>query len=95
LWVRSYGLGLQVTDDLHRGTVLSHAGGLPGFKLFMTWHPVSDLGSIVLTNSHRGDPVTMCAEALGRALARADAPSAEVHLWPETAHGEERNGKSR
>lgn len=79
-----YALGLRVTSDLHRGTLLSHAGGLPGFKLFMTWHPVSGRGAVVLTNSHRGDPVSMCSEALGRALARDEAPAASVALWPET-----------
>jgi hypothetical protein len=79
-----YALGLRVTHDLHRGTFLSHSGGLPGFKLFMTWHPGSGHGAIVLTNSHRGDPVAMCTEALKRALARHEAPSSTVALWPET-----------
>jgi CubicO group peptidase (beta-lactamase class C family) len=79
-----YALGVRVTNDLVRGTILGHAGGLPGFKLFMTWHPVSGRGAITLTNSHRGDPVAMCAEALGRALARDQAPASSVALWPET-----------
>lgn len=79
-----YALGIRVTSDLHRGTILSHAGGLPGFKLFMTWHPVTGRGAVVLTNSHRGDPIAMCSEALGRALARDEAPAASVALWPET-----------
>ena len=63
-----YALGLRVSTDLHRGTFISHAGGLPGFKLFMTWHPQSGHGAIVLTNSHRGDPIALCSEALGRTL---------------------------
>lgn len=79
-----YALGLRVTTDLHRGAILSHAGGLPGFKLFMTWHPATGRGAVVLTNSHRGDPVSMCSEALGRALARDEAPAATLALWPET-----------
>ncbi len=79
-----YALGLRVSTDLHRGTFLSHAGGLPGFKLFMTWHPVSGHGAIVLTNSHRGDPIALCKEALGRALSRHAAPASTVALWPET-----------
>jgi hypothetical protein len=79
-----YALGLRVTNDLHRGTILSHAGGLPGFTLYMTWHPVSGRGAVVLTNSHRGDPITLCNEALGRALARDEAPASSVALWPET-----------
>jgi CubicO group peptidase (beta-lactamase class C family) len=79
-----YALGLRVTDDLYRGTLISHAGGLPGFKLFMTWHPASGYGAIVLTNSHRGDPFAMCSEALGRVLSRHQAPASTVTLWPET-----------
>lgn len=79
-----YALGLRISADLRRGTIVSHAGGLPGFKLFMTWHPRSGCGAIVLTNSHRGDPIAMCSEALGRALARHQTPAYTVDLWPET-----------
>lgn len=79
-----YALGLRVTNDFHRGTILSHAGGLPGFKLYMTWHPTSGRGAVVLTNSHRGDPISLCAEALARALARDEAPASSVALWAET-----------
>lgn len=79
-----YGLGLRVTTDLYRGTLISHAGGLPGFKLFMTWHPDSGHGTVVLTNSHRGDPIALCAEALGRTLSRHQTPASTVALWPET-----------
>lgn len=79
-----YALGVRVTNDLYRGTILSHAGGLPGFKLYMTWHPATGRGAVVLTNSHRGDPIALCNEALGRALARDEAAASSVALWPET-----------
>jgi CubicO group peptidase (beta-lactamase class C family) len=79
-----YALGLRVANDLHRGTFVSHAGGLPGFKLFMTWHPASGHGAIVLTNSHRGDPWALCSEALGRTLSWHQVPASTVTLWPET-----------
>lgn len=79
-----YALGLRVTSDLRRGTFVSHAGGLPGFKLFMTWHPQSGHGAIVLTNSHRGDPIALCNEAVARALSRHRVPASTVTLWPET-----------
>ncbi len=80
LTMGGYALGLRVTTDLHRGTFISHAGGLPGFKLFMTWHPQSGHGAIVLTNSHRGDPIALCSEALGRTLSRHQVPAATVTL---------------
>lgn len=79
-----YALGLRVTADLRRGMLVSHAGGLPGFKLHMTWHPVSGAGVVVLTNSHRGDPVALSTAALGRSLGRQQAQAATVALWPET-----------
>ena len=80
-----YALGLQVTTDLQRGTIISHSGGLPGFILYMTWHPGSGHGAVVLTNSHRGNPVALCGEALSRLLTRRQAPAATITLWPETA----------
>ena len=80
-----YALGLQVTTDLQRGPLIAHSGGLPGFVLHMTWHPGSGHGAVVLTNSHRGNPVALCGEALGRLLSRRQAPAATITLWPETA----------
>jgi CubicO group peptidase (beta-lactamase class C family) len=84
LTVGGYALGLAISIDLHRGTFLHHSGGLPGFVLHMRWHPDSGRGIVVLTNSHRGDPVALAADALGRALARDRVPAATVSLWPET-----------
>ncbi|WP_020499912.1 serine hydrolase domain-containing protein [Sciscionella marina] len=79
-----YGLGLSIEEDPRWGTVVSHGGGLPGFKLFMCWHPDSGHGVTVLTNSHRGDPAALCTEALQRILTREKAPARTVTLWPET-----------
>lgn len=79
-----YALGLAVTTDLHRGTVISHSGGLPGFWLYMAWHPESGHGAVVLTNGNRGNPAGLCAEALGRMLNHNQAPAATAALWPET-----------
>jgi CubicO group peptidase (beta-lactamase class C family) len=82
--VSGYGLGLRISMDLHRGTVVSHAGGLPGFILFMCWHPDSGNGIVVLTNSHRGEPAALATEALGRVLARNNTAAETIVLWPET-----------
>jgi CubicO group peptidase (beta-lactamase class C family) len=84
LTVGGYALGLAISIDLHRGTFVHHSGGLPGFVLHMRWHPHSGHGIVVLTNSHRGDPVTLAAGALGRVLARDRVPASTVSLWPET-----------
>ncbi|WP_186526197.1 serine hydrolase domain-containing protein [Leekyejoonella antrihumi] len=82
--VGGYGLGLRITLDLLRGTVVSHGGGLPGFTLFMCWHPASGHGMVVLTNSHRGEPSALCQDALGRVLAKDKVPAETIVLWPET-----------
>ena len=82
--ISGYCLGLVSTLDANRGTYVHHSGGLPGFLLHMRWHPQSGRGIVVLTNSHRGDPVTMAAEALARALARDQVASGTVALWSET-----------
>lgn len=82
--ISGYGFGLQIITDLHRGTIVAHGGGLPGFRLFMCWHPNSGHAMVVLTNSHRGDPSALCKEALGRILARGNVPAETIVLWPET-----------
>lgn len=37
--VTGYGYGLVVQNDPHRGMVVGHAGGYPGFSAYMRWHP--------------------------------------------------------
>lgn len=82
--IAGYGLGLRVYVGLHQGTTVAHGGGLPGFLLYMLWHPESGHGVVVLTNSHRGNPSGLCEQALGRLLARDGAAAETVVLWPET-----------
>ncbi|MFK3677546.1 serine hydrolase domain-containing protein [Microbacterium sp. NPDC090218] len=79
-----YALGLFVREDLHRGRIVTHSGGLPGFILNMVWHAGSGRGVIVFTNSHRGNPVGLSEDALFRALSTHDCPARTVRLWPET-----------
>lgn len=82
--VGGYGLGLGIYEDLTRGTIVGHSGGLPGYLLNMTWHPDSGHGIVVLTNSHRGNPVAMSEEALYRVLEREQAAARTIRLWPAT-----------
>ncbi len=82
--IGGYGLGLRIGLDVHRGTIVSHGGGLPGFSLFMCWHPDSGHGIVALTNSHRGSAGTLCGEALSRLLAYDRTPAERISLWPET-----------
>jgi CubicO group peptidase (beta-lactamase class C family) len=82
--VSGYGLGLHIDLDLFRGIIVSHSGGLPGYKLHMRWHPDSGHGLVVLTNSHRGDPIAVARDAMARLLHAHDTPSETITLWNET-----------
>ncbi len=84
LTVGGYGLGLVVFEDVQRGTIVTHSGGLPGFLLNMTWHPDSGHGIVVLTNSVRSNAALLAEEALFRVLERHATPARTVHLWPAT-----------
>lgn len=84
MMVSGYALGLMVLQDLHRGTVVSHAGGLPGFTLYMCWHRDSGHALVTLTNSHRGNPVALTRDALYLLLDRHDTAARTITLWPET-----------
>ena len=79
-----YALGLRVMNDLHRGMLVSHSGGLPGFRLNMLWHPTSGHGAIALTNGNRVEVGSLCGEALGRVMQHHDAAATTVAPWPET-----------
>lgn len=84
--VSGYGLGLRIDLDLQRGPIVAHGGGLPGFSLFMCWHPDSGHGIVALTNSHRSSAGILCMDALGTLLAYDDTPAETIVLWPETVH---------
>lgn len=45
-----YGLGLTAFNDLRFGSMLGHAGGLPGFGSFMRWLPDHGVGVVALAN---------------------------------------------
>jgi CubicO group peptidase (beta-lactamase class C family) len=79
-----YALGLMVDHNLRFGTFVSHAGGLPGFLLYMRWHPESGNGIVMLSNSHRGNPIGLAVGALSDVLARKSTPAQTVTPWPET-----------
>jgi hypothetical protein len=79
-----YALGLMVDKSLRFGTFVSHAGGLPGFLLYMRWHPESGNGIVMLSNSHRGNPIGLATEALAHVLGRDHAPAQQIEPWPET-----------
>lgn len=81
-----YGFGLAQALDPLRGRIVSHSGGLPGFRSHMCWHPESGCGVVVLANAHksRGDVVELARGMLDAVLDRRRAPSHIVVPWPAT-----------
>lgn len=61
-----YGFGLVVEHDLRFGTIVRHAGGLPGFASHMVWVPQRRTGLVVLTNLTTVPTGTVSLEALER-----------------------------
>ena len=91
--VLAYGFGLVVHADTELGTVVSHAGGYPGFGSHMAWHPATGLGVIGLGNLRYAPVRPVVAEQL-RALVLADAvprrrvrPAAPVEALRVVAEG--------
>jgi CubicO group peptidase (beta-lactamase class C family) len=83
LLTSGYGLGLGVTHDPARGSLVGHPGGLPGFGSAMRWHPEAGVGVVALLNSTYAPaepPVIAALDAL--VPPRVSAGAEEV--WPET-----------
>jgi CubicO group peptidase (beta-lactamase class C family) len=77
-----YGFGLFVHQDLDLGTIVSHAGGYPGFGSHMAWHPGTGLGVIGLGNV-RYAPVRPVVDEMLAMLVRAEvAPPRRVVPMP-------------
>lgn len=79
-----YGYGLFVEEDRRFGRVVQHSGGLPGFSAHMRWHAATGIGVVAFGNSDEFGARRVAGTALHDVLERIDAPSAEVHPWPET-----------
>jgi hypothetical protein len=79
-----YGFGLFITSDTLLGTTVGHGGGYPGYGSYMTWHPASGLGVVVLANIRYGAGIQAVAGDQLRALVLAgSAPRRPLRPWPE------------
>ena len=78
-----YGMGLAVTHDPHRGALVGHPGGLPGFGSAMRWHPETGVGVVALANSTYAPASGPVIDALD-ALVAARPQGPVTALWPET-----------
>ena len=78
-----YGVGLAVTHDPLRGTLVGHPGGLPGFGSAMRWHPQTGVGVVALANSTYAAASGPVISALD-ALVAAPLHDPATDPWPET-----------
>ncbi len=77
-----YGFGLFVGQDPELGSIISHAGGYPGFGTHMAWHPATGLGVIGLGNL-RYAPVRPVVKEVLEDLVRAKvAPRRRIIVMP-------------
>ncbi|GAB2468892.1 CubicO group peptidase (beta-lactamase class C family) [Conyzicola lurida] len=79
-----YGLGLVVEQDVRFGSIVQHAGGLPGWSSNMRWHAASGLGVVVFANTNGVRPGIAAAGILRAVLEELDVPARPVALWPST-----------
>ncbi|HEY5434539.1 MAG TPA: serine hydrolase domain-containing protein, partial [Candidatus Limnocylindrales bacterium] len=78
-----YGFGLFVLADPELGTIISHAGGYPGFGSHMAWHPATGLGVIGLGNVRYAPVRPVVAEMLAMLVRAGVAPRRRVVPMPE------------
>ncbi len=80
-----YGMGLFVSQDPELGTIVSHAGGYPGFGSNMAWHPATGLGVIGLGNLRYAPVRPVVAEMLAMLVRAEAAPRRRLSPMPAVA----------
>jgi len=80
-----YGHGLRVETYERHGTLVSHAGGYPGFTAYMCWHQPSGYAVLASANgSHSGAP-SLARKVMLRLMLDLERPVEVAEPWPETA----------
>ena len=77
-----YGFGLFVAAAPDLGTIVSHAGGYPGFGSHMAWHPATGLGVIGLGNVRYAPVRPVVAEMLAMLVRSEAAPTPRRRVVP-------------
>lgn len=79
-----YGYGLKVERYAEHGTLVSHAGGYPGFTAYMCWH--QETGHVVVASSngtHSAAP-QLARKVMFELMAEAKPAPKRKEPWPET-----------
>ena len=84
-----YGFGLNVRDDSTLGSVVAHAGGLPGYGSSMRWLAGRGVGAIALGNSTYAPMSELTMRMLVTLHEHGAVPTAmpvSAPLWEAAAH---------
>lgn len=84
LVTQSYGYGLGVESFTDHGTVVSHAGGYPGFTAYMCWHVETGYAVIASTNGTHSAAPFAARTVLLPLIAKAESRTEKREPWPET-----------
>ncbi len=74
--VNGYGYGLRIRTCARLGTVVAHAGGLPGYGSHMRWSPGRGLGMVALSNVTYAPMSDLTQDVFELLLARGAFPPA-------------------
>ncbi|CAN5391474.1 serine hydrolase domain-containing protein [soil metagenome] len=83
-----YGFGLNVRDDAELGTIVAHAGGLPGYGSNMRWFAGRGVGAIALSNTTYGQMSVLTMRlltALHKHGAVPSTPAVVAPAWEQAA----------
>jgi CubicO group peptidase (beta-lactamase class C family) len=84
-----YGFGLNIRDDATLGTVVAHAGGLPGYGSNMRWLAGRGVGAIALGNSTYAPMSAMTMRMLALLHEHGEVPApapVSAPRWEADAH---------
>lgn len=82
--VTGYGYGLKVERFERHGTLVSHAGGYPGFTAYMCWHRPTGRTVIASANGTHSAAPTLARKVMFELMAGANGAPTEARPWPET-----------
>ena len=80
-----YGFGLNLRIDPGMGTIVSHAGGLPGYGSSMRWLAGKQVGVIALGNSTYAPMSTLTMKMLELLLNNGAVPTLTTNASPQLA----------
>ena len=77
-----YGFGLNIRDDATLGTIVAHAGGLPGYGSNMRWFAGRSIGVIALSNTFYAPMSDLTMRLLAALHEHGEVPVPPAYVAP-------------